>query len=121
MFNPTGVLLFLYSLSGRSGDGHSLLDGLDPFPVFCRLRVIDRRLMRQRELVWLPPLAITRATLFGNPYEAKGLDFADTRANCVPAHAEFVKVAVCHRQLAVLLASVVGVLDLNTSPYAVTR
>ena len=65
----------------------------------------DCRQVRQCELIRLPPFPIARTPLFGDPYEAKGLDFADTRANCVPAHAEFVKVAVCHRQLAVLLAS----------------
>jgi hypothetical protein len=120
MFNPTGVLFFLHRLSGCSGDGHGLLDGLDSLPVLCRLRVIDSREVRQRELVWLPPFPIARTPFFGNPYEAKSLDFAHARANCVPAHAELVEVAVCHRQLAILLATVMGVLDPNTRPDAVT-
>ena len=86
MFYPSGALFFRNS-SGGFCYHFGFLNVLDPLPVFGRLWIVFGRQMGERELIWLPPLPIACATLFGDPYEAKGLDLADSWADCVPADA----------------------------------
>ena len=86
MFYPSGVLFFRNS-SGGFCYHFGLLNVLDPLPVFGRLWIVFGRQMGERELIWLPPVPIARTTLFSDAYEAKGLDLADSWADCVPADA----------------------------------
>jgi hypothetical protein len=107
-------------LPRRQREGFGFVDGFDTSPLVCWWPLFSWAI-RQPELVRRPIFGITSAASLRYLNETERLHLAQRWRDCMAVDAVFLKVIECHRQFAIIAASVMRKLDLDTVEDAASR